>query len=554
MHRVGKGRGPDRRAIRESLWGLRKAVGGGVARTPVSAVVCGSPRRVVGVVGLSELQTDRSHPAHVSGEGLEHVRTEPHDGPNVIALTFSEEEGANFSPRSSTGGMATTIDQRPGAETTRELLEEIAGGSRGEALRATVLAWNRGATRDQVEEAFQEACARAARLCTGQTIGEVYVWLRTTTHRAVGEMRERLKREIPVDASTATLGSNHAALASPVDALIEREDRDEVDRLTLALLDRLAERDRNIAVLHSNGFTRNEIARHVGVSPRVVKRSVEGILATGREQLVRLVGFGCQDGHELVARYAFGLAANREARRAQLHLTSCARCGAMYERLDAWRDRVAALLPVPPTVEGHAHIVERAIHTGSDLLSSGHPTTTPAPPGLRGQVTSVAGHLRDQAAAAYYRTVDPTPLAGARPGAVAAAVAGCLAVGGGTTYCVQQGADPLRALAVLGASSHKRKHEPKPKVHPNRAHAAQVPAPPVVTPTVAAPPQTVQQPPPAPAASTTTTAAPPPAPEDQFEPTSAGGATEPSEPATGSSRPTKPAPAPAGGAGEFGGP
>src|SRR3954454_25260268 len=101
-----------------------------------------------------ELRTDRRHPAHVSGEGLEDVRTEPDDGPNVIALTLSEAEGANFCPRPSTGGMATTIGQRPGAETTLALLEEIAGGSRGEALRATVLAWNRGATRDQVEEAF----------------------------------------------------------------------------------------------------------------------------------------------------------------------------------------------------------------------------------------------------------------------------------------------------------------------------------------------------------------------------------------------------------------
>src|SRR3954454_19630200 len=111
---------------------------------------------MVGRGRVHELRTDRSHPAHMSGEGLEDVRTEPHDGPNVIALTFFEEEGANFCPPPSTGRMATTIGQRPGVETTRTLLEEIAGGSRGEALRATVLAWNRGATRDQVEEAFQE--------------------------------------------------------------------------------------------------------------------------------------------------------------------------------------------------------------------------------------------------------------------------------------------------------------------------------------------------------------------------------------------------------------
>jgi hypothetical protein len=82
--------------------------------------------------------------------------------------------------------MATINGHRPSAETTRALLEAIAGGRRGEQLRATVASWNRGATREQIDEAFQEACVRAARWCSGQTMGEVYVWLRTTTHRQTG--------------------------------------------------------------------------------------------------------------------------------------------------------------------------------------------------------------------------------------------------------------------------------------------------------------------------------------------------------------------------------
>jgi RNA polymerase sigma factor (sigma-70 family) len=444
--------------------------------------------------------------------------------------------------------MATTIGHRPGAETTRALLEEIAGGKRGAQLRATVAAWNRGATREQVEEAFQEACIRAARSCTGQTIGEVYVWLRTTTHHELGDMRDRVKQEILVDdVSNAAFESTDAALASPAEVLIESEDRAEIDRLILAVLDRLADRERQIAVLHSHGLARKEIADHLGVTPRLVKRSVEEILATGRDQLVRLVGFGCANGHELVARYAFGLAAKREARRAQLHLTTCARCGAMYERLDVWRERVAVLLPVPPPVEARAHIVERVVHAGTDVLSSGQSPPTGSPSGLRRHVTDAAAHLREQAAASYYRTVDPTPLAGARPGAVAAAVAGCLAVGGGATYCVQQGADPIASFAGLSS----RAHDYKPRPHPKRARAAQAPAPPVVTSTVTSPPPTVTQQPTPTAPATTTQAAP--APQYEYEPTSAGGSGGTSAQAA-SSNTTKPAPAPAGGAGEFGGP
>ena len=42
------------------------------------------------------------------------------------------------------------------------------------------------------------------------------------------------------------------------------------------------------------------------------------------------------------------------------------------------------------------------------------------------------------------RVADPTPLAGLRPGAAAAAIAGCLAIGGGATYCAEQGVNPIR--------------------------------------------------------------------------------------------------------------
>ncbi|HET6867167.1 MAG TPA: sigma-70 family RNA polymerase sigma factor [Solirubrobacteraceae bacterium] len=485
----------------------------------------------------------------MSSDGLDAVSAGPHDGTNVIALTSAQEEGANFSGQPSSGRMATNGEHRPDRERTVALLEEIASGRRGEALRAQVAAWNREATWEQVEEAFQEACARATRLCTGQTMGEVYTWLRTTTHREVGDMRERVKHEIVVDTSNAALESTDASLAAPDEVLIEREDRAEVNRLTLALLDRLAERERRIAVLHSHGLARNEIAQHMGITPRIVKRSVEEILTTGRDQLVRLVGFGCADGHEYVSRYAFGLAGVREARRAQTHLMTCARCGAMYERLDMWRDRVAALLPVPPVVESHAHLAERVIHAGADALSSGPSPATASPTGLRRHLASVAGHVREQATAAYYRTVDPTPLAGVRPGAVAAAVAGCLAIGGGATYCVQQGADPFTTLAGLGAPEHHAPEKPKPR-H-KRARVAQATPPPVVTPTVTTPTQTVQQTT-TPAPTTTTTAQPPPAPEDQFEPTSAGASQTATQAST--SNPKQPAPAPSDGPSEFGGP
>jgi DNA-directed RNA polymerase specialized sigma24 family protein len=66
---------------------------------------------------------------------------------------------------------------------TRALIVQIAGGELGAKLRSQVKRWHPGATRDQVEDAFQEACARAERSCRGQSEGEVFTWLRTTTFR-----------------------------------------------------------------------------------------------------------------------------------------------------------------------------------------------------------------------------------------------------------------------------------------------------------------------------------------------------------------------------------
>jgi hypothetical protein len=478
----------------------------------------------------------------------------PRDASCVIDLTSREERGAKTGASPSDEGMAVDIGISQGPERTRALLEEIAGGRRGAQLRGQVAAVKRGATREQIEEAFQEACLKAGRSCRGQTMGEVYKWLLKTTDSIVDDMRDRLKREVLVDHSAKEFQAVDPSLSPPDELLIKREERAELDELTLAILERLGERERKIAVLHSHGLARNDIARHLRITPRIVKRDVEGILATGRDQLTKLVGTGCPDGHRLVSRYAFGLAAGREAQRAQLHLATCARCGSMFERLDLWRERVAALVPAPPAVEAQTHIAERVIHGGSNLLSSG--PAEARPPALRQHAAHAIAHLREHATATYYRTVDPTPLAGVRPGAVAAAVAGCLAVGGGATYCARQSADPIAAFTGLARSVHP---EHKRKPHAKRARTAQTASPPTGTPTITAsspPPvqtQTVQTPATqTPAQTTTTTSTSPPAPEDQFEPTSSSATGQTTQ--TSGSKAKQPAPAPAGGPGEFDGP
>jgi DNA-directed RNA polymerase specialized sigma24 family protein len=455
--------------------------------------------------------------------------------------------------------VAVSTGQTPGRETTLALIERIAGSDLGAKLRSQVAAWHPGTTREQMDEAFQEACALANSGCRGQSEGEVYTWLRTTMGRELGHLRKRETRraqlEVLVDVSALELRASASWHRTPEEQLIEREDEAEVERVTCAVLARLSEPQRAVAALHSRGRKRPDIAQHLGMTPRSVKRALERVLSVGRDELIRLAGHGCESGEPLVARFAFGLATPREERQAQLHLATCPRCGALYERLDLWREKVAATLPLPAVEQADPGLVERTIHGAAETISGLRRHVTETVSSTREQVADGAAQAKQHAAATYYRVVDPTPLAGVRPGAAAAAVAGCLAIGGGTTYCVQQGVDPIGALSGVVAPAHEKQKQPRPAKRENAAEKS--PAPPVVSPPVEATPtpeppaatQPIATPTPKPEPPAPT---PPPAPQEEYEPVSPSGAGAASS--QSSSTPARPAPAPADGPGEFDGP
>lgn len=230
----------------------------------------------------------------------------------------------------------------------------------------------------------------------------------------------------------------------------------------------------------------------------------------------------------------------------------------MYERLDLWREKVAAILPVPAVGQAHTGLVERTVHSAADVVSSVRRQVRESVVGARENMGDGAAQAKQHAVAAYCRAVDPTSLAGVRPGAVAATIAGCLAIGSGAGYCIKQGVGPIARFARTQAAQH----EPRKSHHrPRRARAAQA-----TTSTIAAPAPTPApvSPPPAQTSApqattstqsspaTTTQSAPPPAPQDEFEPGSAASASTSAQ--TASTSTSKPAPAPASGPSEFGGP
>jgi hypothetical protein len=317
----------------------------------------------------------------------------------------------------------------------------------------------------------------------------------------------------------------------------------------------LTEPQREIVALHSRGCRRPEIAERLGVTPRSVKRALERIMALGRAELVRLAGHGCGSGERLVSRLAFGLASEHEIRAAQLHLATCPRCGALYERLDLWREKVAALLPIPAVAQAQPRLLERLVHAAADRVPGFDQGHRGGSGPLREQIFDAAGRLRQHATTSYARVTDPTPLAGVRPGAVAAAVAGCLAVGGGATYCVERGVDPIRGLS--GAIGSAPREDARSRPAKARAHYAQTaapsatPTPPPSTPTPTPAPTTVATPTPQRTA-VAATPTPSPAPQDEYEPASLSSAGSSAQQSTARRR--EPAKAPASGPGEFDGP
>jgi RNA polymerase sigma factor (sigma-70 family) len=434
-----------------------------------------------------------------------------------------------------------TVSQGPEA-----LFRSFVQGERGGKLRSQLASLHPECSAEEIEDAIQSACDRFVDKAEGISApGQVYTWIRTTAHRFLNREDDHRLRELPVDPTGESLQALAAEDASPEEETIEHEEEDELVALVREVSAALPERKRDILALYSAGCKRPEIASRLGLSDRAVKRDLLEIMDEARAAIARKAGGGCQRGEPLVLRFAYGLAGAAESEQARLHMKGCRRCEVLWERLDAWREKAAALLPVPAVEQASPGLLGRLAHRTVDGLSS-----------VKQQVLGAGAQVKQQAATTYYRAVDPTPLAGARPGAVAALLVSCVTIGGGAaTYCAQHNVDPLSAASGLisgGEESKPSASAPPPETPESTAVVPPAPPPPVSEETVSSEPapsaKAEPQPAPEPA---------PPPPEQSFEPASPDyPATEAESPAPESSSPerARPAPVSSGGPPQFGGP
>lgn len=403
---------------------------------------------------------------------------------------------------------------------------------------------------EEVADAIQTACKRFLEHAEGiSEPGQIYSWIRTTAHRVLQREDERHGREEPRK-SIDGLAGLAAEEPGPAEELISSEDDADLAGLVEEVYSSLPDRGRDILALYGAGYKRPQIAERLGLSDRVVKRELLEVMDAARSAVARLAGGGCRHGEPLVLRSVCGLASAAEDAHAREHLARCGRCEIFSERLIAWREKAGAILPVPAAEGASPGLVERALHKSAEGLSS-----------IKQHIVDGGAQAKQQAAAGSYRAVDPTPFAVARPGTVATAVATCiLAIGGGATYCVQQGVNPLGAARGLIASAPESEPEPPaPSPEPESTGPTYTPVEPTETEEAPAPeptPTAEQEPDPKPKPK-----AEPPPPEDSFEPvspayaSSEGGTEETYEASEAAPvESTQSAPAPAQPGPQFGGP
>jgi RNA polymerase sigma factor (sigma-70 family) len=343
------------------------------------------------------------------------------------------------------------------------------GRKQGNLLRSQLSRRFSGLPEEDIEEAVQTACRRFLdRAPDVSDPAAVHAYLHTSAYNLLVDELARRKRTVVIDPTAGMVEEAASEDPGPAEELIALEDEAELGMLVEEVAGALNERQRDIFTLWASGRRRSEIAAQLGIKERAVKRALEETMQRSRAALADRAGGGCEEGETLVLRFVCGIAEAGEALRARAHLERCGRCGSLANQLEAWREKAGFVLGPVAIEAAHPGLIGRVIGRTGGALSS-----------AKRHVLGGATQAQQQVAAGYARTVDPTPLAGARPGAVVAVVASCIAVGtGAATYCAQQGVDPLAAATGLIAGSGE---EAKGKPPPAKQQAAATE--PVETPT-----------------------------------------------------------------------
>jgi DNA-directed RNA polymerase specialized sigma24 family protein len=308
----------------------------------------------------------------------------------------------------------------------------------------------------------------------GETFGSLRAYLLATAGAEALNVFSRGRIPTPIGPDDSRLEALSDG-SPPLDEQVVVRDQ---ARIARSLLDTLDERQRNVLKLRWDlQLTGSEVRAALGLTARQYRRlAEEGAAALAerveeresgqwsrrtRSLLVACLVEVTQDGQRRV-----GIASRRQRSEAQRLLDSDPHVAALYAEVRRSVRGVTALFPLPAIAVGPAR---------GPLAQLAELTAD-----LRSKLTDAIDTARQHATSLYVRAADPSLIAGGpRPSAVAVAVTGALALGGGaygvheiTSIPKSPSAVPHQALATpavtaptAAPSSHHRTTARTP--HPN---------------------------------------------------------------------------------------
>ena len=191
-------------------------------------------------------------------------------------------------------------------------LPSLVHGERGQALRAQLAARYPDCSADTIDDAIQFACGCFLDEAEGITApGQVYAWIRTAAHRALGREADRRHREVAIDPVEDGLDRSRRRGDRPGRGADRPGRRRRPGRCSSRRSPpRFTDRRRDVFALYGAGYKRPQIADRLGLPrARCQASSFVEIMDNARAVLAGLAGGGCKRrraaGHALHLRHRY---------------------------------------------------------------------------------------------------------------------------------------------------------------------------------------------------------------------------------------------------------
>jgi RNA polymerase sigma factor (sigma-70 family) len=227
-------------------------------------------------------------------------------------------------------------------------------------------------------------------------------------------------------------------------AVAEERVDDQADRARVReIIDELPNRQQAIVKLRFFlQRTPAEIQDFLDITERSYRRDLERAMRTIAKGFELLqAGEYCESRRSLILAFVAGIAGPNRMAAAKQHLATCRACAAWAANLRTAGEQVAVAVPMPAVLGATSVVGDGPLAGVLDRVSGMIES-------VKHQATSLV--VRGDTAAQYAASV--------RPGGVAAAVVGCLAVTSGASYCAIEGLPFQTPL-----TRHEKKEPPKPK-------------------------------------------------------------------------------------------